>query len=110
MEQIDPILLNAIKNKTKKSKETIYRWVREKENDYFLDKQLAALLVARENGINISKYASPEQREILRDLQTFSSQIPPLLDEKTPSENKKKPRRKKLPAQYKTRQFHHRNR
>jgi hypothetical protein len=95
MEQIDPILLDAIKNETKKSKRTIYRWVTNKENDCFLEKPEAALLVAREKGINIGKYARPEQLQILRDLQTSSSQTSPLLEETTPNEDKKKPIRKK---------------
>ena len=94
MGQIDPILIDAIKKKTNKSIPTIYRWVRENENDYFLSKQVAALLVAREKGINIGKYANPEQLVILRNLQSSLSENTLLHEEITPSANKKKTSRK----------------
>jgi len=95
MGQIDPKLIDAIKNKTKKSKRSIYRWVADKGNKHFLEKPEAALLVAREKGLNISKYASQEQLQTLRDLPISLSQTSPLLEETTANESNKKPRRKK---------------
>ena len=44
----------------------VYAMIAEKANETLLDRHLAALVVASENGINIQKYSSPEERAQIR--------------------------------------------
>jgi predicted nucleotide-binding protein len=66
MPKINQHLLDRLMSKLSVSSPRIYHIIAEKASDTLLDRHLAALVVASENGINIQKYSTPEERAQIR--------------------------------------------
>lgn len=66
MARINQDLLDRLSSKLGVTKGQAYKRVQQIASRTFLDRQLAALVVATENGINIHKYSTPEQRSQIR--------------------------------------------
>lgn len=66
MPRINQQLLNRLMADLDVSTPRIYRIIADKASDTLLDRHLAALVVASENGINIQKYSTPEERAQIR--------------------------------------------
>jgi predicted nucleotide-binding protein len=66
MPKINQQLLERLKSKLGVSTPRIYQIVADRASDTLLDRHLAALVVASENGINVQKYSTPEERAQIR--------------------------------------------
>lgn len=66
MPKINPQLLDKLKEKLNVGTPQIYKIVAAKATQKLLDRHLAALLVATENGLNIHKFSTPEERAQIR--------------------------------------------
>jgi predicted nucleotide-binding protein len=66
MPKINQLLLDRLTSKLSVSSPRIYQIIADKASDTLLDRHLAALVVASENGINIQKYSTPEERAQIR--------------------------------------------
>lgn len=66
MARINPKLLAALQKKLKTGPRNIYHLIEQKTADTFLPRHLAAVALAGEHGVNISKYASPEDLAAIR--------------------------------------------
>lgn len=54
----------------------VYAMIAEKANEALLDRHLAALVVASENGLNIQKYSTPDERAQIRGTRLGGSEAP----------------------------------
>ena len=77
MPNINPDLIKRLRVKLQVGNARIYAIIAEKASQTLLDRHLAALLVASENGINIQKYSTPEQRAEIRGSAAFGALGPP---------------------------------
>jgi predicted nucleotide-binding protein len=66
MPKINQQLLERLKSKLGVSTPRIYQIVADRALDTLLDRHLAALVVASENGINVQKYSTPDERAQIR--------------------------------------------
>jgi predicted nucleotide-binding protein len=66
MPKINQQLLDRLTSELSVSSPRIYQIIADKASDTLLDRHLAALVVASENGINIQKYSTPEERAQIR--------------------------------------------
>lgn len=66
MAKINQQLLERLESELGVSRAQAYRWIQQVALRTMLDRHLAALVLATENGINIHKYSTPEQRAELR--------------------------------------------
>src|ERR1700733_3787664 len=66
MPKINQQLLDRLMSKLSVSSPRIYQIIAEKASDTLLDRHLAALVVASENGVNIQKYSTPDERAQIR--------------------------------------------
>ncbi len=66
MHKINPQLLVKLKTKLNVGTPRIYAIIADKASQTLLDRHLAALVVATENGINIHRFSTPEERAQLR--------------------------------------------
>jgi predicted nucleotide-binding protein len=66
MPKINSQLLDRLKAKLGVGTRRIYAIIADKASETLLDRHLAALVVASENGINIQKYSTPEERAQIR--------------------------------------------
>lgn len=66
MSKINPQLLDRLMSELNVSTPRIYKIIAKKASDTLLDRHLAALVVASENGINIQKYSTPDERAQIR--------------------------------------------
>ncbi len=66
MAKINSQLLERLKTKLGVSSPRIYAIIAEKASETLLDRHLAALVVASENGLNIQKYSTPDERAQIR--------------------------------------------
>jgi hypothetical protein len=60
MSNIDPDLLAKLKHKLKLERSALYRTIERASHRYSLELRLAALAVALDNGISVSRFGSPE--------------------------------------------------
>jgi len=79
MPRINKDLLDALKSKLGLRQRRIYELIAAKANEELLDRHLAAILLARDHGINVQKYASSEDLALIRGVQAQPSSQPPLL-------------------------------
>lgn len=75
MPSINQDLLVRLEHELGLSRRQVYRLIEEKARETLLDRDLAAILVAADHRINISRYASKEQRAGIRG--SFSSKPSP---------------------------------
>jgi len=66
MAKINPELIRMLQRKLGVSQRHVYTLISEKANARFLQRDLAAIAVAAENGINITKYSTQDQLNQLR--------------------------------------------
>lgn len=66
MPKINPQLLNRLKLKLSIGTAQIYAIIAKKASERLLDRHLAALVVASENGINIQRYSTADERAQIR--------------------------------------------
>lgn len=66
MPKINQQLLDRLKSTLEVSTPRIYQIVADRASNTLLDRHLAALVVASENGINVQKYSTPEERAQIR--------------------------------------------
>src|ERR1700676_2744157 len=66
MPKINQQLLERLKSKLGVNGRRVYDIIADKASDTLLDRHLAALVVASENGINVQKYSTPEERAQIR--------------------------------------------
>jgi len=66
MPKINQQLLERLKSTLEVSTPRIYQIVADRASDTLLDRHLAALVVASENGINVQKYSTPDERAQIR--------------------------------------------
>jgi predicted nucleotide-binding protein len=66
MPKINQQLLDRLMFELDVRADRIYKIIAKKASDTLLDRHLAALVVASENGINIQKYSTPEERAQIR--------------------------------------------
>src|SRR6185437_14854714 len=59
-------LLERLKSKLGVNASRVYDIIADKASDTMLDRHLAAFVVASENGVNIQKYSTPEERAQIR--------------------------------------------
>jgi predicted nucleotide-binding protein len=76
MPKINSQLLERLKAKLDVGTPRIYAIIAEKASEALLDRHLAALVVASENGINIQKYSTPEERAQIRGTLPGGSDVP----------------------------------
>ena len=67
MAKIDQDLLKAIADKQNIVLRAVYHQITKVVHETFLERDLAALVLAGRLRININKYSKPEQREQIRD-------------------------------------------
>lgn len=79
MPKINQQLLDRLISELDVSAPRIYKIIAKKASDTLLDRHLAALVVASENGINIQKYSTPEERAQIRGARPLgnSDTLPP---------------------------------
>jgi hypothetical protein len=77
MQQINPELLEALERSLGKSPRTVYRGIEKKATEHLIDRHLAAILLARECGINVNKYATSDELAEIRGVSPKSS--PPVM-------------------------------
>jgi predicted nucleotide-binding protein len=66
MPKINQQLLDRLMSELDVRADRIYKIIAKKASDTLLDRHLAALVVASENGINIQKYSTPDERAQIR--------------------------------------------
>jgi len=66
MPKINQQLINRLEAKLGVGTRRVYAMIAEKANETLLDRHLAALVVASENGINIQKHSTPDERAQIR--------------------------------------------
>jgi predicted nucleotide-binding protein len=66
MPRINPRLLDRLKSKLSVNTARVYAIIASKASETLLDRHLAALVVASENGINIQKYSTADERAQIR--------------------------------------------
>ncbi len=66
MPRINPQLIGRLKSTLGVNGARVYQVIADKASDTLLDRHLAALVVASENGINVQKYATTEERAQIR--------------------------------------------
>lgn len=66
MPKINQQLIDRLEAKLGVGTRRVYAMVAERANETLLDRHLAALVVASENGINIQKYSAPDERAQIR--------------------------------------------
>lgn len=81
MTQINPQLLSAIRSKTGLSRAQAYERIKQTATREYLPRGLAAIKVAADVGVTISKYASPEQ---LAELRRAGSPVTPPTNDAQP--------------------------
>src|SRR5579864_484989 len=67
MPKINQQLLERLKSTLGVNARRVYDVIADKATDTMLDRHLAAFVVASENGINIQKYSTPEERLQIRN-------------------------------------------
>ena len=72
MAKIDQALLAALERKLGTTKSNIYRLIEEKTRSSFLPRNLAAIALAAERGVNIAKFASHEELDRIRNASNSS--------------------------------------
>ena len=96
MTRIDPALLNRLAEKLKLSKSQIYRLVEKKARQTMLPSNLAAIALASDENINISRYSTPEELAQIRSANVplaTSSRGPPSVAEGLASRSTEEARR-----------------
>jgi hypothetical protein len=95
MVKINSKLIDAIMKKSGKAKSTIYREIQIAEHTHTIEKPIAALIVAKQNNININKFASSDELTMVRDL--TQSKVPnnSTIEITSPSTKQKKSRKPK---------------
>jgi predicted nucleotide-binding protein len=73
MPRINPGLIKRLKGALQVGQARIYAIIADKASQTLLDRHLAALVVASENGINIQKYSTAEERAEIRGSTTKSA-------------------------------------
>lgn len=77
MPKINQQLIDRLEAKLGVGIRRVYAMIAEKANETLLDRHLAALVVASENGINIQKYSTPDERAQIRGtIRTGGSEAP----------------------------------
>jgi hypothetical protein len=92
--KFNPQLFERLKNKLGVKNARLYQMIETKAYQTALDRHIAALLVAADNGINYSKYSTPEERAQIRSVvSSISSRNNPAanVDQKPPSSNRRSP-------------------
>ncbi len=69
MPRINKELLDALKSKLGLKQRRVYELIAAKANEELLDRHLAAVLLARDHGINVQKYATSEELVLIRGVQ-----------------------------------------
>src|SRR5579871_2938019 len=96
MPKINQQLLDRLMSELNVRADRIYKIIAKKASDTLLDRHLAALVVASENGINIQKYSTPEERAQVRGtLHRGNSDT--LLQPETGSTTERPPRKQARP-------------
>ena len=62
MPKINQALLDRLADKLRVTKAQVYVRIQHVQNQTFLDRHIAALKLAADEGINIHKYSTPEER------------------------------------------------
>jgi predicted nucleotide-binding protein len=102
--RINPELLARLRNRLSLSRSQVYNRIDQKAREAYLERRLAALALAAEEGINISRYASAEDLAALRQHQRGQSHqapapsAPPPLIAPAASRSKRKSRPTARPA------------
>jgi len=73
MARTNPQLFERIQSKLGVSKQQVYARIQKIANDRWLDRSHAALVLAADNGINIQRFSSPEDRASIRGARGDSS-------------------------------------
>src|SRR5579871_1889730 len=66
MPRINQQLLGRLKSTLGVNAARVYQVIADKASETLLDRHLAAFVVASENGINVQKYSTPEERAQIR--------------------------------------------
>ena len=77
MASIDQRLLDALERKLQISRRQVYQRIQNKALEAYLDRELAAIALAADCGINISRYATREQLAAIRHASPTSGPAPP---------------------------------
>jgi predicted nucleotide-binding protein len=76
MASIDQRLLDALERKLGISRRQVYQRIQNKASETFLDRDLAAIALAADSGINISRYATREQLATIRQANSGTAPVP----------------------------------
>lgn len=76
MPKINQQLIDRLQAKLGVGTRRVYAMIAEKANETLLDRHLAALVVASENGLNIQRYSTPDERAQIRGTRPGGSEAP----------------------------------
>ena len=96
MARIHPKLIPALRNKLRFSKQHVYHLIATKSRKEFLPRHLAALAIAADAGLNISKFASTDELNELRAGRhnTAGAQPPPSIQVTLPTKGRPRTRQR----------------
>jgi predicted nucleotide-binding protein len=94
---IDQSLLERISKKLAVGKPRVYQLIDDKVRETHLPRHLAAVALASERGINISKYASADDLAVIRSIAKAYSPTPVYMSTSVPSSSGRKTFQKKKP-------------
>jgi len=97
MPKINRQLLDRLKAKLGVGDPRIYAIIAAKASQTLLDRHLAALVVASENGVNIQKYSMPEQRAQIRGTLGLGGTVPQPAANSVTDQSARRPARGKRP-------------
>lgn len=89
MPRIDPALFEKLQNKTGLSRSRVYALIDAKVRSAHIPRELAAIAVAADHGINISRFASAEDLAAMRSA-AVSAAPPPVVVPAAPSKRSSK--------------------
>lgn len=97
MPRINPELLARIQGKTDLSRRRVYELIDHKVRTAHLPRHLAAIAVAAERGVNISRFAAPEDLAAIRNT-AISVAPPPVVVPSAPTQGRRRARSASVPS------------
>ena len=95
MPKIDQTLLERLSKKLEVGRPRVYKLIDAKVRETHLPRHLAAVALASERGINISKYASADDLAVIRSIAKAYSAPPVVFSSTVPTESRQKTSKKK---------------
>lgn len=95
MPRINPGLLDRLESKLGITRKRVYARIQEVANRTMLDRHLAALVLASEQGINIQRFSTPEERSEIRRASNGAEAPRPLVAAEPSAARRQQPKRAK---------------